>query len=118
MTPFEWVAVAVVASLSTARINRLFVWDVYPPVAWLRDKWDEWTGLRDSKGELQRDSEGNVLGNWTPLMHCGYCFGMYAAIPVLLTGWLSGWHTAWWIVNGWLALSYVGAIIMAFDGDD
>lgn len=99
---FFWIAVAVVTALASARITRLFVWDSFPPSAWLRMKWDDRT-------------DGT---SWNTLLHCGYCFGMYAAGFVVLTGWLSNWHTAWWVFHGWLAASYVAAIVMAYDGDD
>lgn len=118
MTNFEWVAAAVLSVITTARITRLFVWDKYPPSVWLRNWWDERTGFRDEKGKLMRDAEGDVLGPWTPLLHCGYCAGMYVAPVVILTGWLSGWHTAWWVVCSCLSAAYAGAVFMAFDGED
>ena len=102
MSTFEWIAIAIVASLSSARITRLIVWDSYPPSVWVRMKWDA----------LTND------GPWATLVHCGYCFGPYASAAVLLSGWLSNWHTAWWLVNTWLALGYVAAMIMAYDGED
>ena len=107
MTEFEWVAASLIAVVSAARINRLVVWDSYPPSAWLRSKWDA----------LTHD------GDWSVLAHCGYCFGMYAALVVV--GWLvadlklgDGVHWSWWAFNGWLAASYVAAIVMAYDGED
>jgi hypothetical protein len=115
---FEWVAASVLCVIASARITRLIVFDVWPPVLWFRNKWDEWTGYRDSKGELTTDEEGNVLGKWTPLVHCGYCAGMYVAPVVVLSGWLSEWHTAWWIVCGTLSAAYAGAVFVAFDGED
>ena len=94
------------AFLSTARITRLVTWDAYPPVAWVRSKWDD-----------------RVQGDWNLLMHCGYCFGFWAALGVV--GWglidlhLDGaLEPAWWIINGVLAVSYLGAITMAYDGED
>ena len=118
MSDFHWVAAAVLSVIATARITRLITFDVYPPSLWFRNWWDERTGFRDHRGELKRDSSGNVLGRWTPLVHCGYCAGMYVAPVVVLSGWLSGWHTAWWVVTGILSAAYLGAITMAYDGEE
>lgn len=102
MTEFEWVAVAIISVMSSARITRLVTWDHYPPSIWLRTKWDDWT----------KD------GQWSLLVHCGYCFGLWAALFVVGTGWLSDWHLAWWLFNGWLAVGYAAAMVMAYDGDE
>src|SRR4051794_31719831 len=99
---FEWVAAAVVAVVSAARITRLITWDEYPPSAWLRMKWDA----------LTND------GPWSVLAHCGYCFGLWAAGFVVLWGWLSDLHWSWWLFNGWMAVGYLAAITMAYDGED
>jgi hypothetical protein len=106
MTDFEWVAAAIVAALSAARITRLFVFDSWPPTARLRAWW-----------------EGKVSAEWEPLLKCGYCFGVYSAAAVLGSAWaivaLTGsLHWGWWLFNGWMALSYTASIIVAFDGDD
>jgi hypothetical protein len=102
MSEFAWVAAFVFAIGATARITRLFTWDKYPPMVWLRMKWDD----------LTND------GPWALLMHCGYCFGMWAGAVVVASGYLSDFHTAWWLVCGWLTISYFGATYMAHDGDD
>jgi hypothetical protein len=118
MSNFQWVAAAVLSVVTTARITRLIVFDVYPPSIWLRDKWDELTGWRDENGSLVHNEHGDVVGPWTPLLHCGYCAGMYISPVVVLSGWLSGWHTAWWIVCSIFTAAYLGAVFMAFDGED
>lgn len=102
MSNFEWVAAAVVMVGSIARLTRLVAFDSFPPSAWLRMKWDGWT----------KD------GEWAVLVHCGYCFSMWAGIAVVGSGYLSDWHPIWWIVNGWLAASYAAAVFVAYDGDD
>lgn len=106
MTDFQWVAIAVVTALSVARISRLVTWDSFPPSIWLRMRWDT----------ITKD------GSWSLLAHCGYCFSVWAAFGVVLWGywcdWNGAWGAVWWIVNGSLAASYVGAIVMSFDGDD
>lgn len=107
MTDFEWVAAFVVAALSAARITRLITWDHYPPTMWLRRKWHD----------LTND------GDWSVLVDCGYCFGLWAGGFVVGTGWLSlhfleRLHPAWWAFNGWMAVGYLAAIVMAYDGDE
>ena len=102
MSNFEWVAAAVVAVMSTARITRLITWDHYPPSVWLRVKWHEITND----------------GPWSILVDCGYCFGLWAAGFVVGWGYLSGFHWTWWLFNGWLAAGYAGAMVMAYDGED
>lgn len=106
MSDVHWVFAAIVGTLSAARITRLFVWDSYPPSAWLRT----WYASHVSEA-------------WEPLMTCGYCFGLYASAFVLGTGWLSWWqtgdlHWGWWVFNGFMALGYAASIVMAYDGDD
>lgn len=100
MTTFEWVAVAVVAVTSAARITRLMIWDVYPPVAWLRAQWTM-----------------RAPAKWEPLLKCGYCFAPYPTLAIVLWGYFTDWQTAWWIVNGTLGAAYAAAIMVTFDGE-
>lgn len=106
MSNFQWVAIAAISILSTARIIRLITWDSFPPSIWLRMKWDQ----------ITRD------GSWSLLAHCGYCLGVWVAFGVVLWGywsdWDGPWGTLWWIVNGSLSVAYLGAIVMIHDGDE
>lgn len=106
MTDFEWVAVALVAIASSARITRLLVWDSFAPAAWLRMKWDDAT----------TDKTGKPNG-WNLLFHCGYCMSFWVTIAVVLSGYFTDWHPIWWLVNACFAGSYLAAILMANDGD-
>jgi len=99
---FEWVAAFILAVVASARLTRLVVWDKYPPTAWLRIKWDT---ITDD-------------GEWSVLAHCGYCFGLWAALFVVGWGWLSDLHWSWWLFCGWLTVGYFAAMTMAYDGDD
>lgn len=101
MSEFEWVAAAIIAVMSTARITRLLVVDKFPPIKWVRDKY-----------EIKTDGS-----DWQLLALCGYCMGFWVALLVVGTGYLSGFHTAWWWVNAVFAVAYAGSIVMAFDGD-
>lgn len=106
MTDFEWVAVALVAITSAARITRLVTHDAFPPAMWLRIKWDD---LTTSKGKPN---------GWNLLMHCAYCFSFWATVAVVLSGYLSDWHPIWWLVNSCFGAAYLAAILMVKDGDD
>lgn len=107
MSEFEWVAAFIVAIGSTGRLTRLFTWDTYPPAAWLRAKW----------AALTND------GDWSVLMECGYCFGVWASGFVVGTAalslhYLGDLHWSWWLFNAWMCVAYLGSILMAKDGDD
>lgn len=102
MSEFEWVAVALVVVLSSARLTRLLTVDKFPPTRWLRDTY---ANITDGSG-------------WQLLFFCGYCMSFWMTVLVLGTGYASDWHTYWWLVNGTLGGSYLAAIVMAHDGDD
>ncbi len=85
--------------LSVARLTRLVTVDSWPPVVWLRIKWDT----------LTND------GPWSDLVHCPYCAAPWLALPVIGWAFLSDLHWTWWLFNGWLALAYVAAMIVARD---
>ena len=105
MTDFQWVAFAIIACLSSARITRLATHDAFPPIVWLRLKYDD----------LTND------GDWSLLVHCQYCFGVWAAAFVVGWAYLSGldgwWGEAWWWFNGFLSVAYMAAIMMSYDGE-
>lgn len=92
-------AIVVTGVLSSARLTRLITQDSFPPAIWARTKWDDWT----------EDSD------WNKLFHCHWCMGPYTTAFVGLTGWLSDFHTAWWVFNIWLAGSYLNSMIVERD---
>jgi undecaprenyl pyrophosphate phosphatase UppP len=94
-------AAVVVGTLSIARLTRLVTQDSFPPSAWFRSKWD---ALTDD-------------GPWSTLAHCPFCISLWIAIPVILWGWLSNLHISWWLFNGWMAVSYLAAIVVMNDGE-
>lgn len=115
MNRFEIILALMLWVLGSARLVRLLLFDSYPPVAWLRDRWDRATS-----------SEDGYPGSWTPLLHCAYCAAPYVT---LLTGVVSLWllpasvpyshaQTWFWLTAGWAAASYAAAIAVAYDGDD
>lgn len=97
-----WLAVAVVTVVSSARLTRLATFDAFPPIQWLRDKYDEKT-------------DGN---SWQLLAHCPYCAAPWFTLAVLLSGYFSDFHVVWWLFNGWLAASYLASMVMVHDGDE
>jgi hypothetical protein len=95
----------VIAILSAARTARLIGFDEYPPMVWLRDKWDERIG-----------TEG-----WGKLLHCPFCSAPYLLTGIFVWYWLAqeyGGEVAegiWWVANGLWGLSYLSSILVAYD---
>lgn len=106
MSTFHWIALAVIAVMSSARITRLLTFDKFPPILAVR----RWYVTAMDHSEATRP--------WQLLALCGYCMGFWVALGVLAWGYLTDWQTAWWLVNGLFALAYAAAIVMAHDGDD
>lgn len=117
MSTFHWIAFAVIAVMSAARITRLLTFDKFPPVQAVRH-W--YVGAMDQSDKTRP---------WQLLALCGYCMGFWVALAVLLWADLAGlldgspafgedWMPqVWWLVNGLFALAYAAAIVMAYDGD-
>lgn len=103
---FFWLAVALVSIVSSARLTRLWTFDGFPPVVWLRDRFERWTDKTDRRR------------SWQTLAFCPYCASFWFTLVVVLSGWGSGWHTAWWLTNGVLGASYLAAILQVKDGDE
>lgn len=99
---FFWVAVAAVTITSSARLARLLTIDKFPPIKWVRDKYEAAT-------------DGS---NWQLLTMCGYCMSVWTTTGVALWGYFTGWNVYWWIINGILGAAYLAAILVRFDGDD
>lgn len=93
------VAAVVVGALSAARLTRLLVQDDFPPSVRMRAAWDRLTGD----------------GDWSKLVHCHWCFSPYASAAVLASALVWDLHPAWWVVNGWLAGSYVASMVVERD---
>lgn len=112
---FYWTAFALVTILASARITRLVTFDKFPPIRWLRDKYEDHTDGSD----------------WQLLTVCGYCFAVWSSAGVVGLAWIAGvlapaglsgagvsWLTpAWWLLMGVLAAAYPAAIVMKRDGD-
>lgn len=111
MTPFMLVLTLILVAIAAARGTRLIVHDVYPPAYAVRQAWIRLVG------------EDSV---WRKLVECHYCASPYVALalwaPVYafsnqlgLGPMPFGWPFA---IVTWLALSYLAAIIVSFDGDN
>lgn len=98
MSNFEIVAAVIIGVLSVARTARLLGFDEYPPMEWIRAKWD-----------------AKVEGKWHPLIYCPFCAAPYLAAGMALWFWLGGDHWTWWVINGVWGLSYVSSMIVAYD---
>lgn len=109
---FYWLAVVATTIISAARLTRLATVDKFPPVKWLRTKYEDATDGSD----------------WQWLTLCGYCFSFWATAFVVGWGLCSGVYPGstgaglpaaiWWVGNGALAASYLAAMVMAYDGTD
>jgi hypothetical protein len=96
----------ITAVFGVGRLTRVIVYDDFPPAVWWRIRWSKWT----------HDSA------WTKLFTCYWCLSPWIMLACL-AWWYVGlyvlWITiAWWIFWGWLALSYIAAIIIAHDERD
>lgn len=105
MSTFQWVAIALITITSASRLTRLATYDKFPPVRWLRDKFADWTDTTPRRR------------SWQLIAFCAYCFSYWPTLAIILTGYYSHWHDAWWIVNGSLGASYLAAILMIHDGE-
>jgi sterol desaturase/sphingolipid hydroxylase (fatty acid hydroxylase superfamily) len=101
-TALFWIAVALVAITSSARLTRLITIDKFPPIKWARDKFENAT-------------DGS---NWQLLTMCGYCMSVWTTIGVVLWGYLALWDNTWWLINSILGAAYLAAILVRHDGDD
>lgn len=113
---------ALIGTVAVARAVRLLTSDAYPPAQALRVWWWNQTagkgGWRTGWALLLTDPE-EAGGNG-----CPFCAAPYAAAADLVWavlarhGLLTGsgfWGVAWWLVNGWAAVSYVAAMIVVRD---
>jgi hypothetical protein len=103
--PWYWIAVAAVAVLSSARLTRFLVYDEFPPIMWLRER------LKVV------EVEDLAKSRWKLLAVCGFCMSFWVTLAVVTWGYLTDWQTAWWLVNGTFAASYLAASYVARDGD-
>lgn len=103
-----WIALVVVAVLGAGRATRLIVHDTYPPAAAVREWWMRLTWNRSR----------NEPGGWSKLVTCHWCASPYVFAFVLFTAWLTDLHWGWWLFWGWLAGSYLTAMVVERDEKD
>lgn len=97
-------AAVLVGVISIARLTRLLTEDSWPPVVWIRIKFSAFVERRG-------------LDEWGELTTCPYCAAPWITLPILVWAVWSDLHWSWWIFNGWLAIAYIAAMIVAKDGD-
>lgn len=104
-----WVAVALVVTVTTSRLTRLWTYDDFPPVAWVRGKY--------------LDFADKHAPGWAELGFCPWCCGFWIALAVIGCGYAAGiyeWtgpESGFWTVAGALSASYLAAMIQVRDGD-
>lgn len=90
-----------VGVVAVGRAARLLVYDDFPPTRAVREWWVKHTGE-----------------SWGTLFLCQYCMAPYLAAGDLAWYLLSeeyGNNHLWWWVNIWAAVSYLAAILVAYD---
>ncbi len=102
---FYWLAVALVAITSAARLTRLLVADKFPPVMYLRMVY------------LRIVDRAGVNPEYGRLVLCGWCMSFWAFLAVGLWGYLTDFNEPWFVANGLFGGSYLAAMLMARDGD-
>lgn len=95
-------AAVVVGILGVARLTRLVVDDDWPPIKWARNVWNRAWGNSD----------------WGALIECPFCVAPYLTAASMAWALLADLPTAWWVFHGWLAASYVAAMINVRDIPD
>lgn len=103
-SPWLIVAAVLVAVVGVGRVTRLVTFDDYPPTVAIRSWWN-------------RITTGN---GWGKLLYCLWCFSPWAMLVCLgwfFAGlfWVQWLLIAWWIFWGWMALSYLAAILVRRD---
>lgn len=93
------ISAIIIGILSVARTARLIVFDDYPPMVWLRQRHDDRFGDQ----------------GWGKLIHCPFCATPYLAVGMAGWWYLADGHWTWWAINGVWGLSYVAAILVAYD---
>lgn len=91
---------SVVGIVSVARTARLLTFDDFPPAEWLRMQF------------LARFADESP---WRKLVECQYCLAPYLTAGMFGWAYLSDLNVWWWVINGWWAASYAGAIVMSYD---
>lgn len=109
---YETLAFAVIAVLSAARITRLLTFDAFPPIKWLREKYEDAT-------------DGSP---WQTIAYCPWCMGFWVMAALTVWAYAVGVvgpdrdattaQAVWWGVNWIFGGSYVASMVMVRDGDD
>lgn len=95
-----------VAIMGVGRWSRLVTYDKFPPVVWVREKWEVWTVK-------------HAHSDWTDLLFCPWCFTPW--LFLICIGWFALTFVApffawsWWLFWGWGAVSYVASIVISYD---
>lgn len=110
--------------IAIARATRLVTADDWPPIAWVRDRWELATAYRDGEGKPLRDNRGDLVpGPWTKLLTCPFCFAPYpTAVALAAAIWADIWTPDlttfggwWWTFAVWAAASYLAAMLVVRD---
>lgn len=107
-SPGALLAAGVLAVLGVARATRLALYDAWPPVKWVRDRFLGWT-----------DRGSDWRAGWAPLATCPFCAAPWFALVSLGWAWWSGlegpWGVAWVAFHLWFSVSYLAAMVLVRD---
>lgn len=103
-----WIAGLLVAVIGAARLTRLITHDHYPPAEAVRGWWLRRTWNNDTNSE----------GRWGLLVTCHWCASPYVFAIAIATAYVTDLHWGWWLFWGWLAGSYLTAMVVERDEKD
>lgn len=119
--PLTLILALVLGTIAVGRASRLATFDHFPPIEAIRVWWVNWQIHRDEAAADRAGFWRDVTHGWSTLLMCSFCFAPYAAAVDLTWALLAGlewgpfWSSAWWVVNAWAAVSYLAAILVAYD---
>lgn len=131
LDPLALAAAVLLAVVATGRITRLWIYDKWPPVAWLRERFLEWAEQTRHTPALPATPTSQVplagyedltwRAGWVPLVKCPFCVAPYFALASVAWALASGldtvhfWGVAWWTGHAWLTVSYLAAMLVVRD---
>lgn len=98
-SPLTLAVAFAVAVVAVGRFTRLVVHDSWPPMEWVRDRWEART----------------TPGKWRELLTCPFCFAPWAALVDGAWAWVGDLDPVWWAANVWFAGAYLASMVVLRD---
>lgn len=107
MTPLVEILLAIaVGIVASARMVVLITADDWPPMNWVRIKWES----------ITQNDDGSE-GPWYKLVECPWCISPWIVAVNLAAGYGSDMHPIWWVFNLWLAASLAASWVAIKAGE-